>query len=250
MPDMTYEVKETMVPAGARLLLYSDGLVEAHDSRRAMFGDRRAAEVLAQGGSAAAVNERLLSALETFTGAAQEQEDDITLVTIERDPIPASANGSAPHGGSAARRVLADFEIASAPGNEREAIARLTEVVAPIRLAESLLERLRTATAEATMNAMEHGNRFDPSREVRITVLASDADVAVRISDYGAVGETISAEAPDLDAKLEGRQSPRGWGLLLIGEMVDSLTHAREDGRHVLELVIETRGAGDGTAEP
>ena len=40
---------------------------------------------------------------------------------------------------------------------------RVAEAVAPYGLAPSRLERLRTATAEATMNAMEHGNRYDPA---------------------------------------------------------------------------------------
>src|SRR5579862_2964574 len=134
MPGMGYEVKQTVVSAGAHVLLYSDGLVEAHDPHREMFGNARAAEVLARGGSAAAVIEQLLSALDSFIGEAEEQEDDITLVTIERQPLPGSANGSPADAGSAARRVLADFTIASAPGNEREAIARVADALSPVGL--------------------------------------------------------------------------------------------------------------------
>jgi serine phosphatase RsbU (regulator of sigma subunit)/anti-sigma regulatory factor (Ser/Thr protein kinase) len=242
MPAMGYEVKETVIPAGARVLLYSDGLIEAHDLQREMFGDARAAAVLAEGGSAAAVIERLLSALDLFTAGADEQEDDITLVTVERDSAEASPNGALPHGDAAARRVLAEFAITSAPGNERAAIARVAEVLSGVHLPDSQLERLKTAIGEATMNAMEHGNRYDPSLDVRIVVLASDVDVAVRISDHGAAEAITTAETPDIDAKLEGLQSPRGWGLFLIKEMVDSLQHRTEDGQHVLELTIDTRG--------
>jgi serine phosphatase RsbU (regulator of sigma subunit)/anti-sigma regulatory factor (Ser/Thr protein kinase) len=249
MPEMGYELKDTVVSPGASVLLYSDGLVEAHDPQRGMFGNDRAAEVLARGGSAAAVIEQLLSALDSFTGNAEEQEDDITLVTIEREPVPSSANGSPSGAGSAARRVLADFKIASAPGNERDAIARVAEALRPVSLRGSRLERLKTATGEATMNAMEHGNRYDPSLDVRIVVLASDADVAVRISDHGAAEEIVTAETPDIDAKLEGLQSPRGWGLFLIKEMVDSLRHTSEHGQHVLELTMDTKGVEHDPAE-
>jgi anti-sigma regulatory factor (Ser/Thr protein kinase) len=122
----------------------------------------------------------------------------------------------------------------------------LADALGPVALAQARLERLKTATAEATMNAMEHGNRYDPSLDVRIVVLASDSDVAVRISDHGAESPIVPAETPDIDAKLEGLQSPRGWGLFLIKEMVDSLRHTSEDGQHVLELVMETKGVEDG----
>jgi anti-sigma regulatory factor (Ser/Thr protein kinase) len=54
------------------------------------------------------------------------------------------------------------------------------------------------------------------------------------------------AEAPDIDAKLEGLQSPRGWGLFLIREMVDELRQTSEDGQHVVELVMQTGGDENG----
>ena len=249
MPESDYEVKDTVVAPGARVLLYSDGLVEAHDPQRAMFGNARAADVLARGGSAAAVIEHLLSALDGFTGGVEEQEDDITLVTIEREPSLISANGSAPDPRAAVRRVLADFTITSAPGNERDAITRVAEALSAVALAGTALERLKTATGEATMNAMEHGNRYDPSLDVRIVVLASDEDVAVRITDHGAAEEIAPAQTPDIDAKLEGLQSPRGWGLFLIKEMVDSMRHTSEDGQHVLELTMQMRGVEHEPAE-
>ena len=38
MPGMTYEEKETTLDPGDSVLLYSDGIVEAHDPERQMFG--------------------------------------------------------------------------------------------------------------------------------------------------------------------------------------------------------------------
>ena len=73
-----------------------------------------------------------------------------------------------------AARLLADFTVASAPGNERDAIARVADALAPLDLTAARLERLKTATAEATMNAMEHGNGYDPALDVRIVVAAGE----------------------------------------------------------------------------
>ncbi len=251
MPGMDYEVKHTTIAAGARVLFYSDGLIEAHDPAREMFGTARSAGLLARGDSAAGILEQLLAALDAFTYGVADQEDDITLVALTRDDAAAGSNGDLGGGRdrATAGRVLADFIVVSAPGNERDAIARVEAALAPVGLVPARLDRLKTATAEATMNAMEHGNRYDPALDVRIVVTASDGELAVRISDHGDMTEFSAADKPDIDAKLEGLQSPRGWGLFLIQEMVDSLRHTSENGHHVVELVMLTEGAKDVTSQ-
>ena len=110
------------------------------------------------------------------------------------------------------------------------------------------LERLGTAVAEATMNAMEHGNEYRADRPVSIRVVHSPGRLRVQVSDAGGRGELPATEAPDLEAKLEGRQAPRGWGLFLIEKMVDE-AKARSEGRgHTLELTLHLEGAEDADA--
>src|SRR5215210_7349929 len=85
LPEMGYEEKEIVLEKGESVLLYSDGLVEAHDPRREMFGFPRLQGLVGthrSGGSA--LISFLLSELACFTGEGWEQEDDITLVTLER----------------------------------------------------------------------------------------------------------------------------------------------------------------------
>jgi serine phosphatase RsbU (regulator of sigma subunit) len=85
MPGMEYEEKEIVLERGDSVLFYSDGLVEAHDPQREMFGFPRLQGLVAghrTGGEA--MVDFLLSELSRFTGDEWEQEDDITLVTLER----------------------------------------------------------------------------------------------------------------------------------------------------------------------
>ena len=56
---------------------------------------------------------------------------------------------------------------------------------------------------------------------------------------------TDGAEAPDLLAKLDGQQTPRGWGLHLIRHMVDELVVGRKEGMHVVELVMKIESSAD-----
>jgi predicted ester cyclase len=86
MPAMSYEEKETILEAGEAALFYSDGLVEAHDSEGEMFGFPRLRTLVAEHGEERSLGEFLLEQLYSFVGEGWEQEDDITLLTLERSP--------------------------------------------------------------------------------------------------------------------------------------------------------------------
>src|SRR5215204_2748340 len=86
MPGMRYEEKETILQAGESVLFYSDGLVEAHDPKGEMFGFPRLQTLVAEhdGEEERPLVNLLMKELYSFTGEGWEQEDDITLVTLER----------------------------------------------------------------------------------------------------------------------------------------------------------------------
>jgi len=119
------------------------------------------------------------------------------------------------------------------------AMERVAEVVKELGLSEQRLERLKTAVAEATMNAMEHGNRYRSEVPVVIEVLSSGADLSVRINNQGrSLVPDPDKEVPDLEAKLEGLQTPRGWGLFLIRNMVDEMYITGDEVHHTVGLVM------------
>ena len=84
MPGTCYEEYEATLTPGERLLFYSDGLVEAHNARHEMFGFPRLKAFLAEHSDGASLIDMLLDELKRFTGEGWEQEDDVTLVTLQR----------------------------------------------------------------------------------------------------------------------------------------------------------------------
>jgi anti-sigma regulatory factor (Ser/Thr protein kinase) len=177
--------------------------------------------------------------LEEFTGADVEQEDDITLVVVRRT---SSAQDSAETFEDTGR-VLDTFTVASEEGNERIAIDRVTAVIVPLGLNSSRLERLKTAVGETVMNAMEHGNDNRPELDVGVEVSATEQSISVRVTDRGGGRPIPEAMTPDLEAKLAGEQTPRGWGLFLIEQMVDDVRSTREGGAHTIELIMNREGS-------
>ena len=242
LPGMTYDEKETVLRPGECLLLYSDGLVEAHNRSREMFGFPRLQALLGTQTDEDLVP-FLLDRLYEWTGPDWEQEDDVTMVLVQ-------AKASSTSEGRSGSEVLARIELPSEPGNERRAMEQVGDVIAPLGLAQARVDRLKTGVAEATMNAMEHGNKYNADMPVVIEVTRTADDLIVTITDKGANQPIPEAEAPDLDAKLAGHQSPRGWGLFIIQKMVDEMRVTTDDVHHTVTLVIHlTEGAHGGTTD-
>jgi serine phosphatase RsbU (regulator of sigma subunit) len=84
LSGMEYEEKERILAPGDGVLLYSDGLVEAHSPQREMFGSPRMQRYVSAHSEGARLIDSLLAELEQFTGEDWEQEDDITLLTLQK----------------------------------------------------------------------------------------------------------------------------------------------------------------------
>jgi anti-sigma regulatory factor (Ser/Thr protein kinase) len=161
--------------------------------------------------------------------------------------------------------IIGEFVVSSAVGNEREAAERVVAMVrradtsprsvghrprsVGLGLPSARLEPLKTAVAEAVLNAMEHGNRYRPGSSVRVSVIVSGETLVVRIADQGVGGPRLQGadlhvQEPDLAAKLAGEQPPRGWGLFLIAQMTDDVRILNCEGEHVVELLWHLDEAG------
>jgi serine phosphatase RsbU (regulator of sigma subunit) len=84
IPGMFYEERKTSLEAGERAHFYNDGLVEAHNPRGEMFGFPRLRSLVAEHDEEGLLVDFLMEELYSFTGYGWEQEDDITLVTLQR----------------------------------------------------------------------------------------------------------------------------------------------------------------------
>src|SRR5262249_38955778 len=154
------------------MLLHSDGVAEAHGPTAEMFGFPRLQDVVGARSGRGEVIDRVLTELGRFTGSDWEQEDDITPVALTRYGAGPIARASG---------LDVSFQIASEPGNEKEVSERVGEAVAPLTLPPARLEQLKTATAEAAMNAIEHGNEGRAELPVEVSVRASDTELVVAI---------------------------------------------------------------------
>jgi serine phosphatase RsbU (regulator of sigma subunit) len=87
MPGMTYEENEAYLAPGDIILLHSDGLVEAHNPAGEMFGFPRLQKIVENSSGSEHLIDECLTELREFAGHEWKQEDDITLLTLERSPV-------------------------------------------------------------------------------------------------------------------------------------------------------------------
>src|SRR5262249_15137553 len=138
MPNMRYEEYEIALAPGDGVLFYSDGLVEAHNARRELFGFPRLQgfiERYPEGPGPALIKARRED-VAAFTGGEAEQEDDITLVALQQAPRPQRlapapiATGAGENGGAGQDQwqTLATWSLPSGPGNERLAMESVAEI--------------------------------------------------------------------------------------------------------------------------
>src|SRR5215212_10417230 len=202
-------------------------------------------------GSGQETVDSLLAELTHLRGEDREQEDDIIPLTLERSKAGMTDRESTLRpdatGHNSNRRTLAEFTLPREPGNERLAMEKVAGAIEELRLSEQRLERLKTAVGEATRNAMEHGNKYRVEVPVEVQVEVADRDLVVRITDRGSgLPPSQGEDAPDLEAKLGGSQTPRGWGMFLIARMVDEVHVSGNPDHHTVELVLRLEVGRDG----
>ena len=172
MTGMAYEQKETVLEPGDSLLLHSDGIVEAHDPQGRMYGFPRLKEVVGTQPGGGELIDFVLRDLAEHIGPGAEQEDDITMVTVQRAASAAVSAGTL--GTVDDAELLVEVVVPSAEGNERLAMEAVGDLVAGWAWRAARVDRLKTAVAEATMNAMEHGSGYAQDRPVTVRVLSAD----------------------------------------------------------------------------
>lgn len=113
-----------------------------------------------------------------------------------------------------------ELRLPSKLGYEKVAMNTAASVAKLMGFAEDRVEDLKTAVAEACINAMEHGNKLDASLLVGVVLSISDDSLEVKVSDTGD-GPPGVAPAPDMDKKMLEEEDSRGMGMFLIQALVD-----------------------------
>jgi serine/threonine-protein kinase RsbW len=123
-------------------------------------------------------------------------------------------------GMSQVKSTSVEVRLPSQLGYEKVAMSTAAAVAKLMGFREDRVEDLKTAVAEACINAMEHGNRLNEGLSVGVVLSAGKDTLEVKVIDDGK-GLVGRPAKPDIDRKIHGEEDPRGMGMFLIQALVD-----------------------------
>ncbi len=95
--------------------------------------------------------------------------------------------------------------------------------------------RVQLAFDEAMVNAIRHGNRYDPTKTVGVEIDCNDESIRIRIADQGPGFNPLAVPDPRTDELLE---MPGGRGVLLIQELMSRVEY-NERGNEITMIKIK-----------
>ena len=132
-----------------------------------------------------------------------------------------------------------EVNLPSVTGYERIAMECSATFARIGGLVKDRIEDLKTAVAEACLNAIQHGNQGCAEARVIVTMHLGDRDFKVTVMDEGD-GLFEIPQQIDIRRKVARLEPPNGLGLFLIRQLVDQVEFNKlNDGGHVVKMVLK-----------
>jgi serine/threonine-protein kinase RsbW len=132
-----------------------------------------------------------------------------------------------------------EVSLPSRLGYERIAMDCSASFAKMVGFAPERIEDLKTAVAEACLNAIEHGNKSHPDTRVLVTMNFKDDRFSVSVKD-GGNGIPRLPKDKAVMRSIEKLEPPKGLGTYLIKQLVDEVefNNMTKDG-HAVKMVIK-----------
>lgn len=227
MEGMSYQQSERQLPAGAVVIMYSDGASEMFAPSRERYGMKRMESFFratSHEGMPRLVRQ-FMRDLRDF-GADEPQHDDITVLATRLMPRP-------PEG---AKRTTLHLDIP----NRLDGLAMLKSDVDAFserhHLSPRVRRKLQVVLDELVSNVVRHGCCHLPEDTIiALCLMKLGHRLVIQLRDPGQPFNPFEVEEPDLDLPVEERPIG-GLGLHLVRQMVSSYRYRRLDNCNQLDL--------------
>ncbi len=124
---------------------------------------------------------------------------------------------------------LVEIQLPNILGAEKAAIKKAVTIAEKMGFSKDRIEDLKTAIAEACINAIEHGNKFDENTKVEVTLSADNTSLQVVVHDEGDGVEPKKIPQNRVDS--DGLPRRRGHGVSLISNLVSDFSIENKTGK-------------------
>ena len=219
-----YQAQETMMPNGASIFLYTDGLSEAENKQHTLYGDEQIAETLRYAPNCSP--QELIALMNddvTRHADGAEQSDDLTMLCVRYKELQ--------------QTIITRQELTL--HNQVDEITRLAPFIETIGeeagLDASLTMSLNLALEEAVTNVILYAYPKDADGLVHIEAITTEKQLQFVITDAGKPFDPTVKE--DADITLSAEERPiGGLGIYLVRQLMDTINYERVNGHNVLTL--------------
>ena len=123
--------------------------------------------------------------------------------------------------------------IPSIEGYEEIVVESIATMARLFGVSAKKINNLRVAVNEACINAMEHGNNYDPDKPITVSYSYQDGEMIVSVKDAGSGEVHSDFQRPDVEEQVKKFKTERigGWGLFLMKSLVDEVDIVGSDGQ-------------------
>ena len=227
MQGIAFKESTIQLDPGDELFFYTDGVTEADNVRRELFGNDRLKTVLDQSQSASVVDRigAVMKAVKTFAGNAP-QADDITMLGVLYHGVSASDASAEVFRQTMPNQLMAIPDLQTS----------FEQYVGQWARAKPLIPTINMALDDLLNNVVQYAFPNDSSEHViEVAGDVRDDCVVLTITDDGIPFNPLTVAAPDLSLLLHEREIG-GLGIHLVRAMFDEVTYHRKVGRNVLTV--------------
>ena len=220
-----YEFKgeSFMMERGSSLFLYTDGVTEAEDLNKSLYGEERLLNLLRQETSRSprVITENVIDDVDLHAGTAC-QSDDITILCCSLNQVQEED----------ARTLVMTNRIEEI---ERMAVF-LEEISQEFDLSVEHSFNIHLAVEEAVTNVIMYAYPQDEEHELELTVYKRDNRLIFKLVDSGKEFDPTLQPEADVTLSLEERPIG-GLGIFLIRRIMQAVDYQRIDGKNILTMV-------------
>lgn len=248
---------------GDQLIAYTDGIIEARDLQGALFGLQCLEQALCVPGRDP-LTQKVITALTQHAGTDDFQDDDITLLCLDRDRCTAALNQSGWMPPIAvASPPCWELSITLGPAQiiQRDLLANVLEHLPLHSIPGAQQTRLEQILAELLANALDYGvlrldstlkhqGNLNTYLDTRQQAIAQLAEGWIRLSlrysvdnNQGSLNLTCQdsgAGIPPIAWQPPAQDTPGRRGLLMVAKLSDALTYDTPENRLNIQLLWPT----------
>ena len=218
MEGLRYKEQQLQLQPGDEIYLYTDGVTEAHDSNKQLFGEERLRASLNEtaGMTTDEICKKVKKDVDVFQGEA-EQFDDITMLCIHWNEVENKMLSINP--------TMESVPLVAAFVEEH-----LEKFEVPAKLSAKLM----VAVDEIYSNIV----RYSGASEAQIRLVKEEELVQLIFRDNGEPYNPLNEKAPDVTASAEDR-AIGGLGIFMVRKMMDNVEYEYTNDRNKLTLTVK-----------